>query len=115
MDTSLRLLDVLNLICIDETNPEFGSDDIFTEFTVDGIDSPRPAAGEIEFDCDNSRRREVLGAVGRQADARLRRELGVRVIEEDDASPNDPSRLPAGAAARPRRDATRRPRHAAGW
>jgi len=93
MDTSIRLLDVLNLICIDETNPEFGSDDIFTRFTVDGIDTRAPAAGEIEFDCDDSADEKGWAVwVGKPTIAFVE-DAAVRVVEEDDASANDPSRL----------------------
>ncbi len=55
MDTNIRSLDVFNLICEDETNPELGSDDIYTTFTVDGVTSRAPSSGEVEFDCDEPR------------------------------------------------------------
>ena len=93
LDTSLQLLDVLNLICIDETNPEFGSDDIFTEFTVDGVTSRAPGAGEIEFNCDDSSDEKSWAPwVGKPTLAYVN-ELGVKVLEEDDVSLNDPSRF----------------------
>jgi hypothetical protein len=93
IDTSIRLLDIVNLICIDETNPEFGSDDIFTEFTVDGITTRAPSSGEVEFDCDDSRdEKNWVGAVGKPIITFVDK-VGVKVLEEDDSSPNDPSRF----------------------
>ena len=93
MDTSLRLLDIVNLICIDETNPEFGSDDIYTEFMVDGITTRAPASGEVEFDCDEPRdEKNWVGAVGKPTITFVDK-VGVKVLEDDDTSPNDPSRL----------------------
>jgi len=93
LDTSLRLLDVHNLICIDETNPEFGSDDIFTEFTVDGVTTRAPSGGEVEFDCDDSAdEKGWAGQVGKPT-LTFVDQAGVKVLEEDDSSPDDPSRL----------------------
>lgn len=102
LDTSLRLLDVLNLICIDETNPELGSDDIFTEVTMDGITTRAPAAGEIEFDCDDSADEKAwAGWVGKPT-LTFVDQVGIKVLEEDDSSGDDPSRfqlVPSLAAA----------------
>ncbi len=93
LDTSIRLLDVVNLICIDETNPEFGSDDIFTEFTVDVLTTRAPSSGEVEFDCDDSSdEKGWAGAVGKPTITFVDK-VGVKVLEEDDTSPNDPSRF----------------------
>ncbi len=93
MDTSFRLLDIVNLICIDETNPEFGSDDIYTVFTVDGISTRAPSGGEVEFDCDEPRdEKNWVGAVGKPT-INFVDKVGVKVLEEDDSSPNDPSRF----------------------
>jgi hypothetical protein len=93
LDTSLRLLDVLNLTCIDETNPEFGSDDIFTEFNVDGLVTRAPSSGEVEFDCDDSSdEKSWSGAVGKQTITFVDK-VGVKILEEDDSSPDDPSRF----------------------
>ena len=93
LDTSIRLLDVINLICIDETNPEFGSDDMFTEFTVDGLTTRAPSSGEVEFDCDDSSdEKGWAGAVGKPTITFVDK-VGVKVMEEDDTSPNDPSRF----------------------
>jgi hypothetical protein len=93
MDTSLRLLDVFNLICEDETNPELGSDDIYTSFTVDGVTTRAPSSGEVEFDCDEPRdEKSWAGAVGKPT-VTFVEDVGIRVIEEDDSSANDPSRF----------------------
>jgi endonuclease/exonuclease/phosphatase family metal-dependent hydrolase len=93
LDTNLRLLDVFNLICIDETNPEFGSDDIFSEFVFDGLTMRAPSSGEVEFDCDDSSdEKGWAGAVGRPTITFVDK-LGVKLLEEDDASANDPSRF----------------------
>lgn len=93
LETSIRLLDVLNLICIDETNPEFGSDDIFTEFTVDGLVTRAPPAGEVEFDCDEpSDDKGWAGAVGMPTITFVEK-VGVRILEDDDVTSNDPSQF----------------------
>lgn len=93
MDTNIRFLDVLNLTCEDETNPEFGSDDIFTEFTVDGITTRYPGSGEVEFDCDEPRdEKQWAPVVGKQTITFIN-QMGMRVLEEDDVSPNDLSRF----------------------
>jgi endonuclease/exonuclease/phosphatase family metal-dependent hydrolase len=91
-DTSLRILDFSHLICADETNPEVGSDDIYTRINVDGTWFRAPASGSVEFDCDNSRHpRDWRIYTGRNrivyVDA-----LKIRVLELDDTSPDDPSR-----------------------
>jgi hypothetical protein len=93
LDTSLELLDVLNLICIDETNPEFGSDDIFTELTIDGIVARAPASGEIEFDCDDSSDEKAWAPQVGKPTLAFVDQLGIKVLEEDDSSPDDPSRF----------------------
>jgi hypothetical protein len=93
MDTSIRLLDIFNLTCIDETNPEFGSDDIFTTFDVDGVVRRAPSSGDVEFDCDEPRdEKNWVGALGTPTLTFVDK-VGVRVIEDDDSSPNDPSRF----------------------
>ena len=94
MDTNIRFLDVLNLICEDETNPEFGSDDIFTE--VDGrrhhVALSRLAARSNSTATSRATRRP-----GRRLSESRRSPSSTTsafaVLEEDDVSPNDPSRL----------------------
>ena len=93
MDTSLRLLDVFNLICEDETNPEFGSDDIYTTITVDGVTTRAPSSGEIEFDCDEPRDEKSWAPYVGKPTITFVESVGIRVIEEDDTSANDPSRF----------------------
>jgi hypothetical protein len=62
MDTNLRLLDVFNLICEDEPNPEFGSDDSYTTITVDGSTARAvQRGGGIRL--RRAARREALGTV----------------------------------------------------
>ena len=84
---------MLNLICEDETNPEFGSDDIFTEFLVDGITTRHPGSGEIEFDCDEPRDEKAWAPYVGKPTITFVNDVGVRVLEEDDVEPDDPSRL----------------------
>ena len=91
-DTSLRLLDVGNLICADETNPEIGSDDIYTLFFIDGSSFRYPAAGYREFDCDNTRHsRDWSQVVGRKTIVFVD-SVKIRVLEEDDTSADDDGR-----------------------
>jgi len=102
MQTSLRILELEALVCADETNPEFGSDDIFTQVTIDGVTKRFPAGGEVEFDCDNSQDAKSWQASFGPPVVTFVNQVGMRVIEEDDSNPNDPSRfnlvpaLPAG-------------------
>ena len=37
METTVRNLELKALICEDETNPELGSDDIYTQLTIDSM------------------------------------------------------------------------------
>ena len=95
LDTSIRQVEVQALICEDETNPEFGSDEIFTQVTIDATVTRFPAAGEVEFDCDNSREHRDWQAHFGYSPIVFEEGIGVRVIEEDDGNPNDPSRFRA--------------------
>lgn len=92
-DTSLRLLDVRTLICADETNPEAGSDDIYTRFLIDGSSFRYPATGYREFDCDNYSRhsRDWHTEVGRKTIVFVDG-VKIRVLEEDDTSADDDGR-----------------------
>ncbi len=91
-DTSLRLLGIGNLICRDETNPELGSDDIYTRFTVDGTTNRYPASGDVSFDCDEPQHsRKWANVVGKDT-ITYANDVSIRVLELDDTSPNDPSR-----------------------
>ena len=103
LETNIRFLEAHALVCEDETNPEAGSDDIFTQVTIDGVSKRFPAAGEIEFDCDNSNDTKDWQAHFGPSTVTFVNGVGVRVMEEDDGNPNDPSRfnvvppLPLGA------------------
>jgi hypothetical protein len=93
MDTNIRLLNVFNLICEDETNPEFGSDDIYTTITVDGVTTRAPSSREVEFNCDEPRdEKPWVPFVGKPTTTFVEG-VGIRVVEEDDTSANDPSRF----------------------
>jgi hypothetical protein len=103
LDTNMRFLTVHDLVCMNETEPQSGSDDIFTVFTVDGNAKRAPATDYKEFDCDDNRphSQNWVAEVGK-------RTLGfidgvkVKVVEDDDISDNDNTRnkaipkLPAG-------------------
>lgn len=102
LSSNLRFLEVNRLICYDETNPELGSDDIFSEFRIDGIVGRAPASGDMEFDCDESRHprdwRFALPPNGRTAYVES---AAVRVQEGDDASSDDESAFKAVEALAP--------------
>jgi hypothetical protein len=92
-DTSLRLLEVGNLVCTNETDPESGSDDIYTRFSIDGTSFRYPASGYREFDCDNNSRhpRDWAKEVGRKTIVFVEG-VKIRVLEEDDTSADDDGR-----------------------
>jgi hypothetical protein len=90
-DSNLRYLDVGSLVCYDETNPETGSDDIFTRFRIDGANRRAPTSGYVEFDCNESRHSRAWGPVLGMSQVRYLDEVSIRLIEEDDASANDQS------------------------
>lgn len=88
--TNLRLMAVHDLVCEDETNPEAGSDDIFTVFTVDGTSRRAPAGDdEVEFDCDDTPHPQAWAPKLGQKVLRYLDTVKVRVVEGDDASAND--------------------------
>jgi hypothetical protein len=93
MDTNLRLFEIGNLTCADETNPELGSDDIVTVFKVDGGSRRAPASGEVEFDCDDSRDEKAWAPQVGQPVIAFVQGVIVQVFEEDDSSPDDPSNV----------------------
>ena len=65
----------------------------YTEFMVDGLTTRAPSSGEVEFDCDDSSdEKGWAGAVGKPTITFVDK-VGIKVMEEDDTSPNDPSRL----------------------
>ncbi len=90
LTSNLRFMRVGQLICHDETNPEIGSDDVFTEFRIDGAITRQPAAGDVEFDCDNSDDpRQWGGHFGADATIRFIESIGVRVQEGDTLSDDE--------------------------
>jgi hypothetical protein len=106
MQTTVRNLELKALICEDETNPELGSDDIFTLLTLDNQTRRFPPAGEREYDCDDSADHKDWGAFfGPPSVLTFVNDAEMKVIEDDGPLPNDPSHLqkfpdlPAGASA----------------
>ncbi|TJW07284.1 MAG: hypothetical protein E5W82_24035 [Mesorhizobium sp.] len=93
METTVRNLELKALICEDETNPELGSDDIYTELTIDTQTTRFPAGGELEYDCDDSADHKDWPNHFGTANLTFVNHAGLKVIEEDDSSPNDPSRF----------------------
>lgn len=105
MQTTVRNLAIKALICEDETDPEFGSDDIFTLLSIDSRTLRFPPSGEREFDCDDSADQKDWSSFGGPPNLTFVDSAGMKVIEQDDSSPNDPSRLiafpdlPAGVSS----------------
>jgi hypothetical protein len=91
MESDFKALTLFQLVCEDETNPEFGSDEIFTTLTLDGVANRLPPSGYVEFDCDSPRDPKNWGWNGNP-----RYYVGpatIRLVEDDDLSPSDPSSL----------------------
>lgn len=105
MQTTVRNLEIKALICEDETNPEFGSDDIFTQLSIDSRTIRFPASGEVEFDCDDSADQKDWATRFGSPNLTFVDHAGLKVFEQDDTSPDDPSHvrdfpdLPAGASS----------------
>jgi len=94
METSVRNLELRALICEDETNPELGSDEIHTELTIDSTTKRYPLGGAFEYDCDDSAsQKNWPGDFGYPASLTFVEKAGMRVVEDDDSSPSDPSRF----------------------
>lgn len=89
--SNLRFLTVGSLVCRDETNPELGSDDMFTRFTIDDEVRRAPAAGDKSFDCNNSSDTEDWSQILGEKELRYVDRLGVQLVEADDTSANDTS------------------------
>jgi endonuclease/exonuclease/phosphatase family metal-dependent hydrolase len=106
-ETSLRLLEFKNLICANETDPQTGSDDMYTRFFIDGVMHRYPSNGYVEFDCDNTRHSQNWAHwVGRSTIVYVD-EIKIRLSELDDASADDQSRefkLPALGELESRRE-----------
>lgn len=89
--SNLRFLTVGALVCRDETNPELGSDDMFTRFHVDGAGRRAPGAGTVSFDCNDSADTEDWAAMVGDKELRYLKRLGVQLLEGDDTSADDAS------------------------
>ena len=63
METTCANLELKALICEDETNPELGSDDIYTELTIDSMTKRYPLGGAFEYDCEIPPRRRTGRAI----------------------------------------------------
>jgi hypothetical protein len=91
---------------MNETEPQSGSDDIFTVFTIDGEARRAPGADYKEFDCDDNRphSQNWVGEVGKRTLGFID-SVKVKVVEDDDTSANDQARtksvppLPPGVNA----------------
>jgi hypothetical protein len=94
METTVRNLELKALICEDETNPELGSDDIYTELTIDSMNKRYPLGGTLEYDCDDSAaQKNWPGDFGFPARLTFVEHAGMKLVEDDDSSPDDPSRF----------------------
>ena len=62
-------------------------------FTADGIDTRAPAAGEVEFDCDEPADDKAWAPWLGKPTIAFVGTAGLRVIEDDDTSPNDAARF----------------------
>lgn len=92
LGTSLRAITIGNLTCVDETNPETGSDDIFTRVDIDGTVKRAPSSDYVEFDCDNpSDTKPWASRVGGPKTKFFIDHFAMRLIEDDDTSENDDS------------------------
>ena len=89
LDTSLRFLQIQDLVCEDETNPEFGSDDIFSIVTIDGVQRFAPANGQREFDCDEPRDVHDWGAELGIGTIAYTNNVFIRLYDKDTPTAND--------------------------
>ncbi len=92
LESDIRFLTVRNLTCINETDPEWGSDDIFTRIIVDGVGRRAPSSGTVEFDCDNHSHPEKWANRAGGEEIVFLDEVAMRIYEDDDTSDNDLSR-----------------------
>lgn len=88
MDTSLRYLTPLDVICRDETNPEFGSDEIFVHLKLDGVQLRNPASGELDFDCDEPQHSRPWSQFSGKPTFRFTQSAAGQVVEAD-VDPDD--------------------------
>jgi len=93
LDTNLRFITIGDLTCFDETNPELGSDDIYTRVTIDDVRKRAPASGYVEYDCDNNRDSKPWGPrIGGNRTKAFFGYFAMQVFEEDDISDDDEAR-----------------------
>jgi len=88
MDTSLRYLTPFDVICRDETNPEFGSDEIFVQLKLDGIQLRNPPGGDREFDCDEPQHSRPWSQFSATPTFRFTQNAAAQVVEAD-VDPDD--------------------------
>lgn len=89
--SNLRFLTVGSLVCRDETNPETGSDDMYTRFHVDGTVRRAPPVGDVSFDCNNSSDTEDWSIPLGDRELRFLDSVAVQLLELDDTSADDTS------------------------
>lgn len=91
-DTNLKFITIKDLTCNDETNPELGSDDIFTRVDIDGTIKRAPSSGEVEFDCDDNRDpKDWLPRIGGARTKAYLSRFAMRLLEADTTSEDDDS------------------------
>lgn len=88
MDTSLRYLTPFDVVCRDETNPEFGSDEIFVHLKLDGIQLRNPPSGDREFDCDEPQHSRPWSQFSATPTFRFTQTAAAQVVEAD-VDPDD--------------------------
>ncbi len=93
LDTNLRFISFGQLICFDETNPELGSDEIFSRIRIDGNTKRVPGSGYAEFDCNNSQDAANWGGLlGGPPTKTFVDGVSAQLFEEDDVSDDDEAR-----------------------
>jgi hypothetical protein len=92
LKTDIRFFEFSHLTCEDETNPEAGSDDIYTQFVVDGQSRRGPGSGYVEFDCNDNEDPEDWRKILGLDHFAYTKSLIIRIREEDDSSGDDASK-----------------------
>ncbi len=88
MDTSLRYLTPFDVVCRDETNPEFGSDDIYANLKLDGVLIRSPLSGDLAFDCDEPQHSRPWSNFSGVGTYRFTQSAAAQVVEAD-VDPDD--------------------------
>lgn len=83
MDTSLRYLTPFDVVCRDETNPEFGSDDIYVNLKLDGVLIRSPLSGDLSFDCDEPQHSRPWSNFSGVGTYRFTQSAAAQVVEAD--------------------------------